>query len=199
MVLCFCGGLGFLQDHSQLWSSSLPFPQAVSSQPTAVPSPSLLSKPSPCAHWQTPISGCCVQCCGMDHLFRSHSVLPATNVLMGSCPSPWSSPSVPAALPASEGHPQMWKPLLSFSSPPGAQVLSCFLSSSFFLLPFVLLGYVGIFLVLFGVRGPLLVFSRCSVRIVPFVDVFFMCLWGESNSTSSFSSAIFFSPKSYIF
>ena len=36
------------------------------------------------------------------------------------------------------GLPQMQEPLLTFSSPPGAQVISCFLSSSFSLLSFVL-------------------------------------------------------------
>ena len=75
--------------------------------------------------------------------------------------------------------------------PTGAQVPSHFLSSSFsLLLSFVLPGYVGIFLVLLGVQGPLLVFSRCSVRIVPFVDVFLTHLRGEMNSTSSYSSTI---------
>ena len=59
VVLCFCGDLGFLHKHSWLWSSSLPSPQAVSSQPTAVTSLGLLSKPhvpapSLSAHWQTP-------------------------------------------------------------------------------------------------------------------------------------------------
>ena len=35
---------------------------------------------------------------------------------------------------------------------------------------------MGIFLVLLGVQNCLLVFSRYSVRIVPFVDVFFFFL-----------------------
>ena len=33
-------------------------------------------------------------------------------------------------------------------------------------------------------------FSRYSVRIVPFVDVFLMHLWGEVNSMSSYTSTI---------
>ena len=132
-----------------------------------------------------------MQCCGTDHLCRSHSVLPSTDQLLGSPPSPQSSPSVPADLPAREGASSGVGIFSHLSSLPGTQVPSCFLSSSFSLfLSSIPPGYMGIFLGLFGVTGPLLVFSRCSVRIVPFVDVFLMCLWGEINSTSSYSSAI---------
>ena len=70
----------------------------------------------------------------------------------------------------------MWEPLLCFSYPPGVQIPYCFLSSSFFLLSFVLPGYARIFIVLSIVQGLLLVFSWCSVRIVPSVDVFLMHL-----------------------
>ena len=42
----------------------------------------------------------------------------------------------------------------------------------------------------FGIMRSLPAFSRYSVKIVPHVDVFFMYLWEEINSTS-FSSAIF--------
>ena len=82
----------------------------------------------------------------------------------------------------------MWEPLLQLSPMGTAPILLplLFLFPSFFILP----GYMGIFLVLLGVRGPLLVFSRCSVRIVPFVDVVSMHLWGEMNSMSSYSSTI---------
>ena len=66
----------------------------------------------------------------------------------------------------------MQDPFLTFSVPPGMQVPSCF--SSFSLLHSVLPGYLGVFLILFNVQGSLLVFSRCSVKIVPFVDVFLM-------------------------
>ena len=50
--------------------------------------------------------------------------------------------------------------------------------------PFILPGYVEIFLILSGIWGLLLEFSRCSVRIVPFVDVFLMCWWEEVSSMS---------------
>ena len=46
MVLCFCGGPGFLNEHSRLQSPSLPSLQVLSSQPIAVSSPSLLSNPT---------------------------------------------------------------------------------------------------------------------------------------------------------
>lgn len=44
MALHFYGGPGFLHKHSQLWSSSLPPLQDVSSQPTSILSMNLLSK-----------------------------------------------------------------------------------------------------------------------------------------------------------
>ena len=50
--------------------------------------------------------------------------------------------------------------------------------------------YVGIFLVLLGVQGPLLAFSRCCVGTASRVDVFLIHLWGERNSMSSYSSTI---------
>ena len=120
---------------------------------------------------------------GLTGLCRSHFVLPATDWLLGSPPRPRGSPFVPADLPTSEGAFPGVGLFLTFSSPPGGQVLSGFLSSCFsLLLSFILPGYMGILLVFLGVRGPLLMFSRCSVRIVPFVDVFLMCLLGEMNS-----------------
>ena len=90
-------------------------PQAFFSQPTAVPSVGLLFKlhipaPSPRAHQQTPISGWGTHGCGMNHLCRSHSILPATDQLLGSPPSPQNSPSVPADLPLVRGFPQMREP-----------------------------------------------------------------------------------------
>ena len=85
------------------------------------------------------------------------------------------------------GLPQMRDPRLTFSSLPRVQVLSCFLSSSFSLLPsFVLSGYKGISLVLLGVWGPLLAFSRWSTRTVAGRD--------ELSTSSSFlaSPSLFF-------
>ena len=137
MVLHFYGAPCFCNEHFWLRSSSFPSLQAVSSQPTAVLFPGLLSKPhvpapSPHAHQWTHVSGWGVQGCGTDYLCRCHSVLPATDLLLRSPLSPRSSPSVPADLLLVRGLPWMQEPLLSFTSPPpGAQVPSCFLLSFF--------------------------------------------------------------------
>ena len=143
--------------------------------------------------------------------------------------------------------PQMWEPRLTFSSLPRVQVLSCFLSSSLSLLS-DLCGYKGIFGVFLGVWGPLLafsrwsvrtvvgrddstayyflasflfffcpawlcggylglpevwgllpVFSRCSVWIIPLVDVFLMNLWKETSSMSSVSIILNLPSKILVF
>ena len=65
--------------------------------------------------------------------------------------------------------------------------LSLFLYFSFSHLSFVLPGYVGIFHVLLGVWGPLLVFNWCPVRIVPFIDDS-QCICRQINATFSYSS-----------
>ena len=89
------------------------------------------------------------------------------------------------------GFPRIRESLLCFSS----HALGCRSHSasspppSPFLFP-ILPSYAGIFIVLSGVQGLLLVFSRCSVRIVASIDVFLMHPWREMNSTSTDSSAI---------
>ena len=90
-ALHFYGSPGFLHTHSRLWISSLPSPQAMPSQPTAVLSLGLLSNPhvlatSLCPHLWTHLSGWTVHGCGKDHLCKSHTVLPATDKLL--CPPP---------------------------------------------------------------------------------------------------------------
>ena len=47
-----------------------------------------------------------------------------------------------------------------------------------------------VFLFLLVVWGPLIVFSGCSMRTGPFVDVFLMYLCGEVNSRSSYSAIL---------
>lgn len=91
MVLPFCGGPRFPQEHSWLRSASLSFSQAVSPQTRAVPSLGLPSKlhipaPRPGVHRHPSQTG--VQVCGMDHLRRSRSVLSAANQLLGLLLSP---------------------------------------------------------------------------------------------------------------
>ena len=107
MALCLCSTLGFLQEHSQLRCSSLLYPLRLSplsqqqspesALQTSVPAP------SPHAHWQIPVSGWDVRDCGPDHLCKSHSLLHATDQLLGSPSSPHSSLSVSADLPIGEG------------------------------------------------------------------------------------------------
>ena len=60
---------------------------------------------------------------------------------------------------------------------------------SFFFLPCC----EGIFLAFLGVWSLLLMYSQFSLRIVPFVDVFLMYSWGETNS-ASYNSTILTSP-----
>ena len=127
----------------------------------------------------------------MDCLCRSHSVLSATDWPFHPPPKASDAPLLLQLIsPLVRGLPQMWEPLHCFSSTPGAQILPCFLFSSFSLLSFIPPGYAGIFLVLSSAQGLLLVFSWCSVRVVPSANVFLMHLWREMNSTSSYSSAI---------
>ena len=199
MAIHFCGVPDFLQEHSQLWSSSLPASQAVSMQPTAVLSPGLLSKPhvptpNPCVHQWTHVSGWGAQSCGKDYLCRSHSVLPATDQFLSSLWAPEAPFLSQLISPLLTKLPQE---SLSSPSPPSQGRRSCPTSTFLFFLfslsscPVTL----GPFLVLLGVQVLLLAFSRCSVRTVPFVEVFLMYLWVEVNSMSSYSTI--FTPPPY--
>ena len=104
---------------------------------------------------------------GMDHLCRSHSVLPATDQLLccppnrqcyfpapADRPAPEGALPAPGDLPANEGAPSVWEPLPLFSSLPDTDLdllplLSLFFSFSLFsLYP---TSYVEIPLVLSGV------------------------------------------------
>lgn len=49
---------------------------------------------------------------------------------------------------------------------------------------------MGIFLLLFGVPGLLLVFRRWSVRTAPSADVFLVYLWGEADPASFYSAIL---------
>ena len=134
--------------------SSSPSPQAV------VPSLGLCSHPHgpasiPDLHSWTHVSGWGTRGCGMNRLCRCHSVLPV----------PKARPLSPLISLLVRGLPQMQEPLLTFSSSPGVHVPSNFLSSFSFLYTLVLPSSVGIFLVLLGVRGPLLVFNGCPVEL----------------------------------
>ena len=84
MALFFCGSLGFLHEHSQLQRSSQP--TAVLLPGSTLQAPRCSTQPL-CALVDT-VSGWGTQGCGLDHLCRSHSVLPAIDQLLGSPPSP---------------------------------------------------------------------------------------------------------------
>ena len=125
----------------------------------------------------------------MGHAHSSYFALPSTDYLLHSPLIPWRSLSVPADFPTVRGFFWVWKTLLTFSFPLGLLILfdSPFLS---FVLPYC----EGSFLVFLGVQSLPLMFSRCSVRTVSFVDVFLMHLWREINSMSSYSSILTFPP-----
>ena len=79
--------------------------------------------------------------------------------------------------PPVKGFPSAWKLFLLHSSLPEVQVLSLFFCLCFF---FFLLPYPGMWGVscLLGSLRPSASVSRCSVGVVPHVDVFLMYLWG---------------------
>ena len=96
--------------------------------------------------------------------------------------------SVPAVFSTVRKFFWVWGLPLTFSFPPGLLVpvlIPLFLFSSY-----ILPSCDRIFLVLLGVWSLLLMISRCSMRNVPFVDVFSMYLWGVMNSTSSYSTIL---------
>ena len=151
--------LHFNNAASRLWLCSLPLwaflvmasslssPQALSPQPTAVPSTGLFLNPTVSA----PV-------CTSRHRskYGANRALAQTisaSLTLSCLPQPGCCtllqdpklPSVPADLPTSKRASQVWEPLLSFSSPPS---------------------YAGSFLTLFSVWGLLLVFSRHSARLL---------------------------------
>ena len=127
--------------------------------------------------------------CGVDRQCTSHSVLPATDVLLHYPLSLRGSPPVLAGLPTIEGSfPGVGpSPLLPLLHPMDVGPM---LFSLFFYLSFILPACQGIFLVLLSSQGILLVFNRCSVRTVLFADVFLMYLWGEVCSISPYSATL---------
>lgn len=95
----------------------------------------------------------------------------ATDQLFHSLLTAQIFPSVPTNLPISAGvSPDVGTSL--FLQLPFKGCVSHPNSSFSFLLYFILLGYVGIFLVLSGIQGLLLVFSWGSKRTVLYVDAF---------------------------
>ena len=127
----------------------------------------------------------------MDHLYRSHSIPCATDMLFHS---PLTAPDAPLLShlmsPSFEGiSPDVRNfPLLQYPQGCRSHLISSSHSLSFFfsLLFFILPSSEGISPVLSGVQDLLQMFSQCSVRIVSFVDVSLMHLWRKMNSMSSY-------------
>lgn len=143
MALRLHSHLGLLPEQSWLQCSALHTLQAVSAQPTEVLSSGVISKPlipvpSPCLYQQSCISGWSEQGGGRDHLCRSHSVLPATDWLVCSCPSLKNAFLVPAGLPLVRGFPRVWEPLLQLP-PRGATASASLISFSFFPLSYLVM------------------------------------------------------------
>ena len=179
---------------------SCPFRLSFHSQQLSSPGSALqipLSSTKPCPpQLATHNSGWNAQSCGVDHLCSSYLVLPSADCLLYSPLIPQKSFSVAANFPTVREFFWVRGPPLTFSFPPGLLVpflIPLFFFSSFF----PPTGYEGIFLVLLGIRSLPLMFSRCSMTIVPFVDVFLMYLWGETNSVS-FYSAILTPPPHFV-
>ena len=127
----------------------------------------------------------------MDPLCRCHSVQSATDWLFH--PSPTASDAPPLFQLISlllRGLPGCGK--LSSSSTPlrGTQVPSVLSSSFSLILPLIIPGHVGIFPILSSVQGLQLVFSQCTMIVVPSVGVFLMHLQREINSMFCYSSTI---------
>ena len=130
-----------------------------------------------CLHWQTHVSGWGTQSCG-SNLCRFHSVLPPQT---GCCALLPALKAVLADLPTSKRAFLHAETSSFLQLPPGAQVPIHFPSFSFSLLSFILPSYAGIFLVLSGVQGHLLVFSWCSVRISLYIYVY-VCIHTHTHT-----------------
>ena len=129
-------------------------------------------------------------------MHSSYFVLLSTDHQLHSPLIPRRSLSIPADFPTVRECFWVWRPPLTFSFPQGLLVpflIPLFLF--FFFLSLILPSGEGIFPIFLGVWSLSLMFSRCSLRIVPFVDVFLMYLWGETNSTSSYSSILTTPPQ----
>ena len=165
-----CGALApfRLSSHSQPQSS--PWGLSYEAQASA-PSPHApwwvsrqASQPSEC--WSA-----LILCVGV-------STLPSTPLLLHYPLRLRSSPSSPTV----RGLASVWKLFLLHSSLPEVQIPSqflCLLFFSFFFCPTLV---SGAFLAFMEVWGLLPAFNRCSVEILPHIDVFLMYLWRGRQS-----------------
>ena len=113
-----------------------------------------------------------------DPLCGNLSALPSAPLLL--CSPPWLESFPPAHPPSPpvKGLPSVWKLFLLHSSLLEVQVPSLFFCLCFFFFPTQV---HGDFLAFWEVSGLLPAFSRCSVGVVPHVDVFLMYLWEEGD------------------
>ena len=140
-------------------------------------SPSLSSQlPSTLVGEQKILSGWWVLV-GTDPLCGNLSALPSAPLLLRSPPWFRSFPLAHPLFPPVKGLPSVWKLFLLHSSLPDLQVPSLFFVSVF---PFFFCPTQEHreFLAFWEVWGLLPAFSRCSVGVVPHVDVFLTYLWG---------------------
>lgn len=135
-----------------------------------------------------------LQLCSVGHAHSSYFALPSTDYLLHSPLIPWRSLSVPTDFPTVRIFLSVEKLFSPSASPLGLLIL---FDSPFLSLSYLVVRVVFLFFFL-GVQSLPLMFSRCSVRTVSFVDVFLMYLWGEINSMSYYSSTLTSSNIFYV-
>ena len=144
MAPCFSGGLRLLPSAPSVVTLQ-PF-QAVSPQSTpgfylGLTSEAWASAPSPCPHQWMSVSGWGVQGSSSNCLCRSLSILPSANHLLCFPLRLWSSPSIQADLPTTEGASQGWGSFHPSQLPPwGAGPILIPFSFTFFFFPTWLCG-----------------------------------------------------------
>ena len=142
-------------------------------------SPSLRSHPPPTVVGEQTIISVWWVLVSTNPLCRNLSALPSAPIAAFSSMAPKLPPCYhpPSPFPPVKGLPRVWKLFLLHSFLPEVQVPSVFFGSvfSFFFCPTQVRGE---FLAFWEVWSLLPAFSRCSVGVVPRVDVFLMYLWG---------------------
>ena len=184
-LLASCGTLApfRLRSRSQPQSSPWDLTKARASAPSSRP-PRRVNRQ---ASWAGGCWSALILCAGISLLCPPHPC--CCSLLCGSEPLPLRHPQSPPA----KWFPSVWKPFLLHSSLPLVQVLSLFFLSVFSFL-FCPTQVRGEFLAFWEVWGLLPAFSRCSVGVVPHVDVFLMYLWEEVSSMSFYSTVLISSP-----
>ena len=181
-------GLGFLHGHARLWLCHSSFRLSLCHRPQSSPQVCPINP-----QFQPPLTPANV-CLRLGRQGQWHDQL---STLCSACHKPItalsSEPLKPLFYP--DWSPCQWRgfrgsrDISAFSVP--SQGHRSYLTSSFF--PFFPTQSCGIFLVLSGIWGLLLVFCRCSVRIVPFLD-YFWCICRREGGSTSFSTILIEAP-----